>query len=232
MRSRGTWLAMVALALTGCSIGAEPRPPSADPTVAQPADAVEPSDAVEEVVETPTPFDLTRHSTTDPGSTWVVVNKRRALRPTTFEPDLAIVEGYQVHPRVVRPLARLLAVGRRTGLDLRIMSAYRSSGRQGYLYATAVAALGQARADLTTARAGHSEHQTGLAVDLGRATTGECNVTACFAGTREARWLKQNAHRFGFVLRYPERRQADDRIRPRELALPLRRPAAGVVPPA
>ena len=123
---------------------------------------------VKEIAAEAERVELTRHSTTDPRSTWVGVNMRRPLRPTTFAPDLAIVEGYQVHPRVVRPLARLLATGRRAGLDLRIMSAYRSAGRQGYLYANAVAAQGQARADLTTARAGHSEHQTGLAVDLGR----------------------------------------------------------------
>lgn len=194
---------MVVLALTGCSAGAEPQAPRTEAPVEEPSATADAAEVAEAAVEEPA-FDLTRHSTTDPRSSWVVVNKRRPLRPTTFAPDLGIVEGYQVHPRVVRPLARLLAAGRRAGLDLRIMSAYRSAGRQGYLYANAVAAQGQARADLTTARAGHSEHQTGLAVDLGRATTGECNVTACFAATREARWLARHAHRFGFVLRYPE----------------------------
>lgn len=153
--------------------------------------------------EEPDPFDLTRHSIRDAGSPWVVVNKRRALRPTTYVPELDIVEGYLVQPRVVRPLARLLAAGRRAGLDLRIMSAYRSAGRQAYLYANAVAAQGEARARQTTAPAGHSEHQTGLAVDLGRATTGECNIAACFGGTREGQWLRRHAHRFGFVVRYP-----------------------------
>ena len=210
MRPPGAWLAVVVLALAGCTAGAEPQGPGPEPPVAQPPGTDGSAEAAEAVAEAEAeapsrePFDLTRHSTTDPRSIWVVVNKRRALRPPTFAPDLAIVEGYQVHPRVVRPLARLLAAGRRSGLDLRIMSAYRSAGRQGYLYANAVAAQGRARADLTTAAAGHSEHQTGLAVDLGRASTGECNVTACFAGTREGRWLARHAHRFGFVLRYPD----------------------------
>lgn len=57
----------------------------------------------------------------------------------------------------------------------------------------------------TTAPAGASEHQTGLAVDFGQATTGAGTITACFAGTREGRWLRRNAHRFGFALRYPVR---------------------------
>ena len=100
-----------------------------------------------------------------------------------------------------RRITRLLAAGRRHGLDLRLMSAYRSYGRQAQLHADAVAAQGPEQR--TTAPAGASEHQTGLAVDLGRAATGACNVTACFAGTREGRWLRRHAHRFGFVLRYP-----------------------------
>ncbi|GAA5124414.1 hypothetical protein GCM10023339_45830 [Alloalcanivorax gelatiniphagus] len=209
--------AALVLAVSGCSAGTPGEDPRAEPPGEQPS-GEQPSGTAEAAVEADAeaepepeaemevepPFDLTRRSTTDPRSAWVVVNRRRALRPATFEPRLSVVEGYQVHPRVVRPLTRLLAAGRREGLDLRIMSAYRSAARQGYLYAAAVAARGRARADLTTARAGHSEHQTGLAVDLGRASTGACNVTACFATTREARWLARNAHRFGFVLRYPD----------------------------
>jgi D-alanyl-D-alanine carboxypeptidase len=191
------------LALTGCTAGAGPTPDDRLTSTGPEPNAA--ASAAVQAPETPEPepFDLTRHSTTDPASIWVLVTKRRALRPPTYVPDLAPVEGYQVHPAVVRPLARLLRAGRRAGMDLRIMSAYRSYARQASLYAAAVAKLGAERAGLTSARAGHSEHQTGLAVDLGRARTGECNVTACFARTREARWLRGHAHRFGFVLRYP-----------------------------
>lgn len=198
--SRWAWVVALALALAGCTAEAEAPPKPAEAPTNAATDAVQ---ATGEPTPKPPSFDLTRHSRTDPGSIWVVVNRRRLLRPAMHVPALDIVEGYLVHPRVVRPLTRLLAAGRRAGLDLRIMSAYRSYGRQGELYANAVAALGARRGALTTAPAGHSEHQTGLAVDLGRATTGECNITACFAQTREGRWLRGHAHRFGFVLRYP-----------------------------
>ena len=206
---RRAWLAVAALALTACTTTPPPSDDVADGVADDVADAAPPSETAEAATETgemtpeAEPFDLTRHSTKDPRSPWVVVNKRRPLRPPAHVPELAVVEGYLVHPRVVRPLTRMLAAGRRAGLDLRIMSAYRSAGRQAGLYADAVAAHGEARARRTTAPAGRSEHQTGLAVDLGRATTGECNVTACFAGTREGRWLRRHAHRFGFVVRYP-----------------------------
>ena len=198
---RLAWLLVAVLVLAGCTSDASPMGGAGTPQATQTAEAAvetEPVAEPETAVET---FDLTRHSIRDPRSAWVVVNKRRPLRPPTWTPELDVVEGYLVHPRVVRPLTRLLAAGRRAGLDLRLMSAYRSYGRQAQLHADAVAAQGPGQQ--TTAPAGASEHQTGLAVDFGQASTGACNVTACFAGTREGRWLRGHAHRFGFVLRYP-----------------------------
>jgi hypothetical protein len=53
-----------------------------------------------------------------------------------------------------------------------------------------------------TAPPGHSEHQTGLAVDIS-AIPPICSLDACFAQTPHGQWLAANAWRFGFVLRYP-----------------------------
>lgn len=207
---RAAWVVALLLACGGCTAEAEaprttttssPAPRDAEPDVEPDGEGAMGGGTTGEVRTSP--FDLTRHSRSDPDSIWVLVDKRRLLRPATHTPELDIVEGYLVHPRVVRPLTRLLAAGRRAGLDLRVLSAYRSYGRQAELYAGAVAGLGPDRAALTTAPAGHSEHQTGLAVDLGRAATGECNVAPCFARTREGRWLRRHAHRFGFIVRYP-----------------------------
>lgn len=55
----------------------------------------------------------------------------------------------------------------------------------------------QKERDKVSARAGHSEHQTGLAVDIN-------DLEETFELTSESRWLKVNAHRFGFILRYPK----------------------------
>ncbi|WP_324645285.1 M15 family metallopeptidase [Pseudarthrobacter sp. LT1] len=57
-------------------------------------------------------------------------------------------------------------------------------------------------ADHASARAGYSEHQTGWAVDVGDGS-GTCSVTACFADQPPAVWAAANAHRFGFIVRYP-----------------------------
>jgi D-alanyl-D-alanine carboxypeptidase len=53
-----------------------------------------------------------------------------------------------------------------------------------------------------SARPGHSEHQTGLAVDVGSSTRPECDFDPCFADTVEARWVAACAAEFGFVVRY------------------------------
>jgi len=133
-----------------------------------------------------------------------VVNEQRPLRPVGYVPELTQVEGYQVDPRVAGGLRALLREGRRAGLDLRLMSAYRSFGYQSALFASRAAELGEAGARRVVALPGHSEHQTGLAVDFGRRSTGECNVRPCFAQTAEGRWLRRHAWQYGFVLRYPE----------------------------
>jgi D-alanyl-D-alanine carboxypeptidase len=149
-------------------------------------------------------FDLAAHSNDRAASLWVVVNEQRPLRPVGYAPELTQVEGYQVDPRVAAGLRALLREGRRAGLDLRLMSAYRSFGYQSALFAARAAELGDAGARRVVALPGHSEHQTGLAVDFGRRSTGECNVRPCFAQTAEGRWLQRHAWQYGFVLRYPE----------------------------
>ncbi len=159
---RAAWVVVLLLACGGCTAeGEAPRTTTTSSTASTASSDAEPDiegatgEGATGEVRT-SPFDLTRHSRSDPDSVWVLVDKRRPLRPATHTPELDIVEGYLVHPRVVRPLTRLLATGRRAGLDLRVLSAYRSYGRQAELYAGAVASLGPDRAALTTAPAGHS----------------------------------------------------------------------------
>ena len=55
-------------------------------------------------------------------------------------------------------------------------------------------------ADSCSARKGHSEHQTGLAVDV----EGENKDYDLFENTKEFDWMNKNAHLYGFILRYPQ----------------------------
>ncbi|MBD4644500.1 D-alanyl-D-alanine carboxypeptidase family protein, partial [Xanthomonas citri pv. citri] len=62
---------------------------------------------------------------------------------------------------------------------------------------------GRAEADRVSARPGYSEHQTGLAWDVGDAATPTCDLEACFGDTAAGRWVAAHAAEHGFVIRYP-----------------------------
>ena len=83
-----------------------------------------------------------------------------------------------------------------------LASGYRSYATQTATYDGYVSARGQAAADTASARPGYSEHQTGWAFDIGDGG-GACSFQPCFAEQPAAVWAKANAHRFGFVVRYP-----------------------------
>jgi D-alanyl-D-alanine carboxypeptidase len=131
----------------------------------------------------------------------VVVNKTHPL-PASYRPDLGIVRGYQVAPPLVDPLTRLLEDAADDGVRLKIASAFRSYGYQQRVYEEQVARRGRAAADRVSARPGHSEHQTGLAVDLVTPDDPGCNLEPCFAGRPGGRWIAARAWRYGFVVRY------------------------------
>lgn len=189
-------LLVTSLLATACS-AADEQPPTGPVVAAQTPAAM--------TVETPArprpTFDRTRHSTTDPASIWVVVNKRHPV-DAGYRPEISLVRGYQVAIPAAGPLTRLLDDSDRHGLGFKIASAYRSYGYQAGVYGNAVAARGQAAADRVSARPGHSEHQTGLAVDLVTPASPGCDFDACFARTPGGRWLAHNAWRYGYVVRY------------------------------
>ena len=86
--------------------------------------------------------------------------------------------------------------------DLRIiaMSSYRSYEYQVDLYNRYVKQDGKEKADTYSGRPGHSEHQTGLAVDVYNGKTDYTN----FEKTKEFKWMNSHAHEYGFILRFPK----------------------------
>ena len=69
------------------------------------------------------------------------------------------------------------------------------------IYNNYVAIDGIVKADTYSARPGHSEHQTGLAIDVN-------SIDYTFLNTPECEWLAKNAHKFGFIIRYPKGKEA------------------------
>ena len=131
----------------------------------------------------------------------MVVNKARPIKPLDYRPEVVLVRGYQVAVPVAGSLTQLMRAADARRLGLKIASAFRSYGYQAGVYAATVATRGAAAADQVSARPGHSEHQTGLAVDL-VVPGGGCNFAACFADASAGRWLARNAWRYGFHVRY------------------------------
>lgn len=91
---------------------------------------------------------------------------------------------------------------KKEGLNIYVVSGYRSYARQTTLYNNYVARDGKKAADTYSARPGYSEHQTGLGADLNL-------VDTSFENTKEGKWLANNCYKYGFILRYPKGKEAE-----------------------
>lgn len=209
---------LLAGALLGATLGCGPaqrQEPSGGPIPTQAPDgAVESQDPSRGAPRSQPEFDVTAHSTTDPSSIWVVVNKTHPVEPSTFRPAITLVRGYQVASAAAGQLDRLLEDSDQAGMGFKIASAFRSYDYQRHVHDIQVAQDGQAAADRVSARPGHSEHQTGLAVDLITPDDPSCDFDQCFATTPAGRWLAQHAGEYGFLIRYAAGNEAITGYRP------------------
>lgn len=180
-----------AAAASSSSVAAEPLPV---PSPASPAAAL-----------------AQQHSLTDPASPWLVVNKHRPLTSPQYAPadlvqpnvPLAVSgEAALLNSTTAAAAEGLFAAAAAEGIILTLASGYRSYATQVATYGSYVSSQGQAQADTASARPGYSEHQTGWAFDIGDGG-GACGFQPCFAEQPAAVWAKAQAHRFGFVVRYP-----------------------------
>lgn len=99
----------------------------------------------------------------------------------------------------------LASAAKKENLNIIAMSTYRSYDYQVNLYNKYVRNDGQIAADTYSGRPGHSEHQTGLAVDV---YNGKINYTN-FEKTKEFTWMQQHAHEYGFILRFPKDKESE-----------------------
>ncbi len=109
-----------------------------------------------------------------------------------------------VRAEVFEKLNALLLAARKDGVNLRIVSAYRSYAKQERLYNSAVRRKGPDQK--TTAKPGHSEHQLGTAIDFATSDPSTA-LESSFGETKAYQWLKNNATRFGFYQTYREDNQ-------------------------
>lgn len=102
---------------------------------------------------------------------------------------------------------KMAAAAKLENIELVAFSGFRSYEYQTTLYNNYVARDGQEKADRYSARPGHSEHQTGLAFDIGEKGREDLWLTSAFGETEAGQWLVHNAHKHGFILRYPKEKE-------------------------
>jgi D-alanyl-D-alanine carboxypeptidase len=156
-----------------------------------------------------------KYSIDQADSIWVVVNKQRQISPLKYQPASLAFPAFP-KPKVQNPFglqmreeAAVAAVELATAMaeagkgTLILNSGFRTYKNQQGLYNRTRDTRGLAVAEKLSARPGHSEHQLGLAADFSVKGQG-CVIMVCFGKTEAGIWLAENAHEFGFVLRYPK----------------------------
>ncbi|MBE1446277.1 D-alanyl-D-alanine carboxypeptidase family protein [Paenibacillus sp. OAS669] len=147
----------------------------------------------------------------EPNSTMVLVNKQFAL-PEKYEPsDLVYpdvpftfkekIEKRKMRKEAAAALEKLFAGAKKDGISLAGVSAYRSNATQKSIFNNYVKNDGEEKAKTYSAVPGHSEHETGLAIDVS-GSDGKCAAQDCFGGTKEAEWLAKHSAEYGFIIRY------------------------------
>ena len=97
---------------------------------------------------------------------------------------------------------------KKKGIHLTAVSGFRSSSYQSNLYYNSLRKNGAAYTNKYFAKPNHSEHQTGMAIDISAKSVGY-DLVERFKNTKEGKWLAKNAHKYGFILRYKEGREKD-----------------------
>lgn len=165
-----------------------------------------------------TPIPARIVNSADDADLWKIANKSQAFANPRYQPsDLRLVSVPTLPGRgqderslraVLMPnLEKLVAAARAAGVTLRVGSGYRSYATQASLFASYARRHGEAEASRFSSRPGHSEHQSGLAVDFAGANQ-TCWVDDCFERTAAGKWLAAHAHEYGFILRYPKGKES------------------------
>ena len=138
----------------------------------------------------------------------MLVNKFHALDENFVPTDLITVpseysgeEVFKANRTAVTALSQMFESAKADGLGLEVNSAYRSYTDQIEIQEYYRKWYGDNYVKNYVARPGFSEHQTGLAFDIGSTTT---NV---FANSKEYAWMLENAHKFGFILRFSKKNE-------------------------
>lgn len=137
--------------------------------------------------------------------TFFLVNRQHEISEA-YVPEIRKVNVYGMSQAMRDDAATALeemfkAAKEESNISLSSVSGYRSYSKQGTIYSRKKQTTGStAKADLLVALPGTSEHQLGMAMDL--AMKGSSQLNSNFGKTKGGQWVNENAHRFGFIVRY------------------------------
>lgn len=147
---------------------------------------------------------------TSPQDYFFIVNKELRL-PEDYAIETDFVQGsYEMEIVAAKHCRDMIAAAKEDGIDLKVLSAYRTVAYQQKLFDRNVKSrmendgmsYDDAVADVTVniAPAGGSEHNAGLAVDI--IDQNHWDTYTAFENTEEFKWLMAHCHEYGFILRY------------------------------
>lgn len=145
----------------------------------------------------------------NPDSIDVLVNKNHQLDKNYIPNDLIKLslicanEDKFLRQEAALNFEEMCLEARKQGYKIIAVSSYRSYFYQEELYNYYVRTLGEKKALEASAKPGHSEHQTGLVIDI----EGSIGKYSDFETTEEFIWMKVNAYKYGFILRYPKNKK-------------------------
>ncbi len=166
--------------------------------------------------ENHTPWTPATEMDLDPESITVFVNKEFVLPKDYVPKDMVIpnvlfdIEGYDerklLREEAAYALERLFVAAKKDGHTLYGISGYRSYERQKQIFSNNILKKGKRHTLKYSAVPGASEHQTGLSMDVSSKSLRYRLITP-FANSPEGEWLGENAHKYGFVIRYSKEKE-------------------------
>lgn len=141
----------------------------------------------------------------------ILINKTHSLNKNYEPKDLTeakpAVKGASKYQQLRKPVAaafkKLSDAAAKKGMTIKVTSGYRPYSYQKYLFSKYVNKDGRYRAEQYSAEPGHSEHQSGLCADVSSPSV-NYNLVQAYGTTEEGKWLASNAHKYGFIIRFPK----------------------------
>jgi D-alanyl-D-alanine carboxypeptidase len=206
---------METVAIFTTAFGTHEVPPGQDQPPYSEIELNEEHEAEEEAIDHLKATELQRKEAEEKGLL-ILINKENPIDREHKPDDLTPIKYYAsdrskasrfMREEAAEHFHKLVEDAALEGYELVMTTAYRSYDFQEILWNNYVANEGEEAAARFSARPGQSEHQSGLAADVSSPSVNYA-LTESFESCEEGKWLAENAHRFGFIIRFPKGKES------------------------